>query len=235
MWSSTYARFNKLPTMRYDESKRMIVFNSDPIIPFNKTGTIYFSSFEYNGYNHATKTAVGWTHFTYWVCFLVHFICEIVIVFTNGEKYNFAKLLLNIAASLVAPFLFFINAFDTTSFNYLVCTVPIIYFDLAIIGYYGYVAIGLALFIIFFVASRSDTDLKACMCCVIITGFIIWISIGFILRISFPMVRSSSMALAISIINLVGYILEWIALIIISRRDREFYLIVIFLNEPADN
>jgi hypothetical protein len=217
--------------MTYDESTKMIVFGSGPIMPFNKTGTIHFSSFEYSGYNRVTNTAVGWTQFAYWVCFIVHFICEIVIVFTNGKKYNFAKLILNIAASLVAPFLIFINAFDTTSFNYLVCTIPTIYFDLAIVAYYGYIAVGVALFFIFFVASQSDNDLKACMCCVVIVAFVIWISIGFILRISFPMVRSSTMALGISIINLIGYILEWIALIAISLRDGEFYVIVIFDQE----
>ena len=151
--------------------------------------------------------------------------------FSLAGKDNGAKLVLNIAASLVAPFLFFINAFDTTTYDFVVCTVPSGYLDLAVLSYYGYVALGIFLYIVFFVFSRQDSDMRACLCCFAVFSFLFWIIGGVILRISFPMIRSSRMALAISIVNVVGYLLEWIALLFVCIRDREFYVLVIFTTD----
>ena len=235
MWSTTYARFGKGLSPKYDETTEMITIRQGDPKPFNSSGFFKFSSFQASGYIRATHESVGWSHFAYWVCFLVHFGCEIAIAVTNGKGCNAAKLLLNIAASLVAPFLFFINAFDTTSYNFVVCTVPSGFLDLAVLSYYGYIALGVVLGLVLFVFSRKDEDIRSCLCCFGIVSFLFWIIGGMILRISFPMIRSSPMALAISIVNLVGYVLEWIALVFVCIRDKQFYVLVIFTTESKDN
>ncbi|CAF1124728.1 unnamed protein product [Didymodactylos carnosus] len=223
MWSTTYPLFIHASKYTYDNQTKMIVKNNSvitPILPTSNHKLIYYTKLQYNGINDVLNRGKVYTHIAYWTIFILHFIFLLQLVLGYQKKFN--QMFSFTCLSLLTTFIFFMNAFDFKSQEYLICSVPSFYLSFGVVTYYGYVAFA----VVVFAAGGGASAASGYGCGVCLVYLFYFCSatcaiIGLILKTSFPFISSSSSAQAVAWLNLCSYLLELTGVILLANRDRK--------------